>query len=107
MSGVGATLPDDTKLRENIGFEIRILTHNESADRRFEEEFGFGISHKTMLWDEPIKVTGDVGALLGRKDFRIKQMFVKIQLGIFGLIGRCLMTNDSEGILSLPEGNDR
>ena len=42
MSGVGATLPDDTKLEENIGFEIRILTHSDSADRRFEVDIGFG-----------------------------------------------------------------
>ena len=56
VSGVGATLPDDTKLEENIAFEIRILTHSESADRRFEEEIGFGtgFSHKTMLCDKLI-----------------------------------------------------
>ena len=68
---------------------------------------GQGFSHKTMHWDVPIEVAGDVGTLLGQKDTHIKQMFVKIQLGIFGLIGRCLMTNDSEGILSLPGKNDR
>ena len=47
MSGVGATLLDDTKLEENIGFEIRILTHTEDADRRYEmvlvETFCFSI----------------------------------------------------------------
>ena len=42
MSGVEWTLLDDTKLEENITFELRILTHNESADRKFEEEIGFG-----------------------------------------------------------------
>ena len=42
MVGDDRTLLDDTKLEENIGFEIRILTHSVSADRRFEEEFGFG-----------------------------------------------------------------
>ena len=42
MVGDDRTLPDDTKLEENIGFEIRILTHSEDADRRFEEDIGFG-----------------------------------------------------------------
>ena len=42
MSGIEGTLFDNTKLKENIWFEIRILTHSESADRRFEVEIGFG-----------------------------------------------------------------
>ena len=42
MSGVDGTLPDVTKLEVNIEFEIRILIHSESADRRFEKEISFG-----------------------------------------------------------------
>ena len=43
MSGIERTVPDDRKLEENIVLETRILTHSESADRRFEKEIGFGI----------------------------------------------------------------
>ncbi len=42
MAADDRTLPDDTKLEENIGFEIRILTHSEDADRRFGEDIDFG-----------------------------------------------------------------
>ena len=30
------TLGDDRRFEENIGFKIRILTHSDSADRRFD-----------------------------------------------------------------------
>ena len=36
MAGDDGTLPDDRRFEENIWFEIRILTHNDSADRRFD-----------------------------------------------------------------------
>ena len=42
MVGDDGTLPDDRRFEENIGFEIRILTHSEDADRRFGEDIDFG-----------------------------------------------------------------
>ena len=38
MAGDDRTLLDDTKAKHNIGFKIKILIHNENADRRFEED---------------------------------------------------------------------
>ena len=42
MVGDDGTLLDDKRFEKNIGFEIRILTHSEDADRRFGEDIDFG-----------------------------------------------------------------
>ena len=78
MAGDDQALPDDRSFEENIGFEIRILTHSEDADRRFEEDIGFGTGILTQ------------NSSLGEANR------VCLELG-----GRCLMTQNSKRILAL------
>ena len=66
--------------KENIKFNIMILTHSGSADRKFEEDIGFGI------W-----ILTQNNGLGGANR-------VCLELG-----GRCLMTQNSKRILGLRE----
>jgi hypothetical protein len=81
VAGDDRTLPDDTKLEDNIMFNIRILTHSEAADRRFEKDIGFGTGILTQNY------------ALGCANRRWLEM-----------IGRRRMTQNSYRILGLISG---
>ena len=78
LVGDDGTLIDDRRFEENIGFEIRILTRSEDADRRFGRDLDFGTGILTQNY------------ALGCANRRWLQM-----------IGRCLMTENSKRILGL------
>ena len=78
MVGDDDMLFDDTKLEVNIEFEIRILTHSDSAHRRFELDIGFGTGIFIQNY------------FLGCVNRRWLEM-----------MGRCLMTQNTTRILIL------